>query len=297
MDIFHYPRGRKKRQVCNVYLNPAPVRVKWTKMSVRSLRDRWEKTEGLMRDEIGGRERLGGVDIRYGNSKATLTLSHCGKEEGGAYNPKPSLRSRDDLFPGSFASSPKSALKKTSTVGSLVYKKGQSSSYCKHHNASGRSVHFEDEDSVKDGGLFPYDDDNEKDRRLSAESIPRALDMYTSDDEEDETTSLAATTRAIYIGGLGEERNRNKKSHEPDVAKYFSNGNVVSRDDREEKNSVARCSTFSPSCTSKLRKKQSKHKSSMSVMDRVKMFSTINENEVVDLDSSSDDEKSEKNGN
>ncbi len=266
-------------------------------MSVRNLRDRWEKAEGWMRDETGGRERGGGVDIRLGNSKATLTLSHCGKEEGGACNLKSSLRSRDDLFPRSFASSPKSVLKKTSTVGSLVHKKRQSSSGCKHHNASGRSVHFEDEGSVKGGDLFPYDDDNEMDRRLLAETIPRVLDMYTSDDEEDETTSLAATTRAIYIGGLGEERNRKKKSDESDVCKYFSNDNAVRRHDREEKNSVARCSTFSPSSTSKLRKKQSRHKNSMSVMDRVKVFSAKSENEVADLDGCSDDEKSEKAAN
>ncbi len=264
-------------------------------MSVQNLRNRWENAEGWMRCETGGREGRGGVDSRFSNSKTSLTLSHCDKEVGGAWNIKSSLSSSNDSLPSSSASSPKSVLKKTSTVGSMVRKKGQSSSGRKRHGTSGRSVHFEEEGSVKGGDLFLCDDDEEY-RTLSIETTPRALDMYISDDEVDETTSLAATTRAIYIGDSGEERNRKNKSDKPDVSsKYFGTGNVVNRHDREEKNSVARCSTFSPSSTSKQRKKHSRNKSVMSVMDRVKMFSAMSENEVMDVSGSSDDEKIENN--
>ncbi len=277
-------------------LKPPQFGLSGLEMSVRNLRNRWENAEGWMRCETGGREGRGGVDSRFGNSKTTLTISHCDKEVGGAWNIKSSLSSSNDSLPSSSASSPKSVLKKTSTVGSMVRKKGQSSSGRKHHGTSGGSVHFEEEGGVKGGDLFPCDDD-EEDRRLSIETTPRVLDMYTSDDEVDEATSLAATTRAIYIGGLGEERNRKNKSDKSDISsKYFGTGNVVNRHDREEKNSVERCSTFSPSSTSKQREKHSRNKSVMSVMDRVKMFSAMSENEVMDVSGSSDDdEKIEKN--
>ncbi len=123
------------------------------------------------------------------------------------------------------------------------------------------------------------------------------------DDEIDDTTSLAATTRAIYIGGSGEERNNKKKSDEFEVGKDFGNGNLARQHDHEKKNTVTRCSTFSPSSASKLCKKQSRHNSSLSVMDRVKMFSAMSVNEAVDdgvvdpLSSSSDEEINKKTSN
>ncbi len=113
-------------------------------MNVRNLRDRWKKSEGWVGDEMGGRERGEGIDIGLGKSKTTLTLSHCDVEDGGTRNPKSSLSSSNDSLPGSFAPLPKSVLKKTSTVGRVVDKKGQPLSGCKYHGKSGRGVHFKE---------------------------------------------------------------------------------------------------------------------------------------------------------
>ncbi len=265
-------------------------------MSVQNLRNRWENAEEWMRCENGGREGRGGVDSRFGNSKTTLTLSHCDKEVGGAWNIKSSLGSSNGSLPSSSAPSPKSALKKTRTIGHVVHKKGQSSSGRKHYGTSGRSVHFMEKGSVKGGNLFPCNDDEENMRRLSIETTPRVLDMYTSDDEVDETTSLAATTRAIYIGDSGEERNRKNKSDKPAISSmYLGTARVVNVHDREEKNSVARCSTFSPSPTSKQRKKHSRNKSVISVMDRVKMFSASSEDDRADMSARRDGDKKNEN--